>query len=159
MDFPPRLAQDWAGKEAAGRFMQRNKAGIRLRVNGRLATGLAVACLLLFSPPIAHGAPFCGYATIPGVEFEFSPLSEPLRKFGYHAWRKKPSFKAPPLAYQPYVGRRGKLLDRRIHKGITFYFIAVLESCEKVYVEGGTDIHPKSLRDIEEDGDIRLLIR
>ncbi len=104
---------------------------------------------LLASIGIAQAADDCGYASLPGKEFAFREQSESLQRYGYQAWKKKPETISKSLDYENYVGKKGKIQEQQIEDRISSWFVAVLETCEKVYTSGGLKNRPRTIADLE----------
>lgn len=91
----------------------------------------------------------CEYASLPGKEFAFREQTESLQKYGYQQWQKKPEMASKGLDYGTYAGKKGKIQDQKVEDRVISWFVAVLETCEKVYTSGGLRDRSKSIADLE----------
>ncbi|MEI7826087.1 MAG: hypothetical protein WCI01_12360 [Chlorobiaceae bacterium] len=114
----------------------------------------AITLALLASVPAVQASDDCNYASLPGKEFAFREQSESLQRYGYQVWKKEPSLSGRQLDYESYVGKKGKLQEQQIEDRISTWFVAVLETCEKVYTSGGLKNRPSAITDLEKSTDI-----
>lgn len=110
---------------------------------------LIIASSLFASSGIAQTADHCEYASLPGKEFAFIEKSESLQHFGYQAWKEEPDIIHKALAYEHYVGKKGKIQEQQIEDRIGLWFVAILETCEKIYTSGGLKSDPIPIADLE----------
>ena len=100
----------------------------------------AIAFALLASIPAVQANDDCNYTSLPGKEFAFREQSESLERYDYLDWKKEPAITGKKLDYESYVGKKGKLQEQQIEDRISAWYVAVLETCEKVYTSGGRTI-------------------
>jgi hypothetical protein len=95
-----------------------------------------LVALVLLVPTIAWAANSCDYASMKGEEITFRQSYPGGEQYGYQLLYSKPDNTARHLAYEPYVGKKGKIQDGVIKDkyGISEFKQVVLENCENVYV-------------------------
>lgn len=112
-------------------------------------SSIAITIALLASAPAIQAADDCNYASLAGKEFVFRERSESLQRYGYQDWKKEPATTGKKLDYESYVGKKGKLQEQKIEDRISAWYVAVLETCEKVYISGGLKSRPRTIADLE----------
>lgn len=116
---------------------------------------LVIVFFLLAPVTITHADDGCNYESLQGKEFTFREKSALLHRFGYQDWIKEPSSIGKHLDYESYVGKNGKLQESQVEVNrYSSFYIAILETCEKVYTRGGTESWPRSVADVDGSGDI-----
>lgn len=108
---------------------------------------LASALLMPFS--VAQADDSCNYSSLPGKEFVFVEKSESLQRFGYLAWKKDTAGYGKELAYAAYVGKKGKIQEQKNEAQFSSWYVAILETCEKVYTSAGPKSRPRTVGDLE----------
>jgi hypothetical protein len=95
----------------------------------------AIAACALLAVTTAQAAESCDYANTKGEEITFRPAFPGGEKYGYQLWYHQPDNMGEHLTYEPYVGRKGKVVDGVLSDrfGISQYKKIVLENCEAVY--------------------------
>ena len=116
-----------------------------------------LAASLLIPTGAAIASDKCNYTSEAGKEFVFPEATESLQQYGYLGWKNRMSDNSKTLTYRHYHGKHGKLQEQKIEDRFTYWFVAVLENCEKVYTSGGTRSRPKDINEIEKFGGIYFL--
>lgn len=101
----------------------------------RMKTLVLTALCCAFWSTGAWADESCDYPSLEGEEITFRPSYPGGEKYGYSSWYSKPDVVSGKLAYAPYVGRKGKVLEEVLtdQYGITKFKPVVLENCERVY--------------------------
>lgn len=119
---------------------------------------LVLICALFVFFSNAYSSEECDFNSISGKEFTFREKPLLLQKFGYQDWKVEPSSVGNRLGYERYVGKKGRLQEQQVTEGkYSSFYVAILETCEKVYTRGATESWPRALADIEGSGDIFYL--
>lgn len=117
----------------------------------------ATVVLMLFAlNSFARADDSCNYSSLPGKEFRFREKGESLQKYGYQDWKKEPDL-FEKLNYEDYASKKGKLQEKKIDVRYGSWYVAVLETCEKVYSSAGMRGRQTSIEDVEKNTGIYFL--
>lgn len=123
----------------------------------KVANYCAIALLLFVLGAAARADDSCNYSSLPGNEFQLREKSESLQKYGYLSWKKEPDILGKKLGYENYVGKKGKVQENKVEAKYGSWYVAVLETCEKIYSDAGMRGRPKPIEDLEKHTDIYFI--
>ena len=124
----------------------------------KLGNCLAIVLVLFQVNAVAEADDTCNYSSLTGKEFQLREKSESLQKYGYQSWKKEPDLLGKQLFYEDYVGKKGKIQEKQIEARYGFpWYVAILETCEKIYTDAGTRSRPGSVADLENHTGIYFL--
>jgi len=115
-----------------------------------LESCFAIVLLLFALNPAARADNSCNYSSLPGKEFQFREADQSLQKYGYQSWKKEPDLDGKKVDYRDFVGKKGKAQEKPIEGKYSLWYVAILETCEKIYSGAGTRDRPKSIEELEE---------
>ena len=123
----------------------------------KLGSFSAIGLTLLVLNAVVVADDSCNYSSLPGKDFQFRERGESLQKYGFQGWKKEPDTLGKNLDYEDYVGKKGKIQEKQIEAKYGAWYVAVLETCEKVYTSAGMKGRVKPIEDIEKHTDIYFL--
>jgi len=104
----------------------------------KLGRRSAIVLMLFVLNAAASADDSCNYATLPGREFQFRETDESMSKYradSLMGWRKEPKRFKETLNHKDYAGKKGKIQEIQANPlgGFDSWYVAVLETCEKIY--------------------------
>ena len=114
----------------------------------KLGSRSAIVLMLFVLNAVASADDSCNYATLPGREFQFRETDESMTEYKADrtvGWMKEPKPYRETLAHKDYAGKKGKIQGIQTESRYISWYVAVLETCEKIYSNADSPDRPLEL--------------